>query len=180
MKIVVLDRFLAKILYLDVDDAVIENDDVEGWLRRKGYDPKDYPFFRTVDAQRNIEVEYTRVVKNDLGCETHTECKEYLRFGSPYYREKDLKRREHEECIAALKKYGDEEDGGFEKHFEADKPIVAGYLYDEPCDIVVNAVRTKDGDVYVIGYDKNDPSTEQEISADELFAGQLNEITERI
>jgi len=48
MKIVVLDRFLAKVLYLDVDDAVIENDDVEGWLRRKGYEPKDYPFFRTV------------------------------------------------------------------------------------------------------------------------------------
>jgi len=180
MKIVALDRFLGKILYLDVDDAVIENDDVDGWLRSKCYDLKDYPYFRCSDAQRSIEVEYTRITKNSHGGEHNEACKEYLRFGSPYYREKDLKRREHEECIAALKKYGDEEDGGFEKHFEADKPIVAGYLYDEPCDIVVNAVRTKDGDVYVIGYDKNAPSTEQEISADELFAGQLNEITEMI
>jgi len=180
MKIVVLDRFLGKVLYLDVDDAVIENDDVDGWLRSKCYDPKDYPYFRCSDAQRSIEVEYTRITKNSHGGEHNEVCKEYLRLGTPYDREKDFKRREAEECIAQLKKYGEEEDGGFERHFVDTKPIVAGYLYDEPCDIVVNAVRCDDGYVSILGYDKNDPSTEQEIFADDLFAGQLNEITERI
>jgi len=179
MKIVVLDSKNAKVIYLDVEDGMIDGY-VDEWLEQHGYDIGHLEWFAT-KKQSAIHVEFHRyaIHKGD-GKEVHETCKEKLRFGSPFYREQDLKIREREECADALERRGEFVDEGFEKHFEADKPIVAGYLYDEPCDIVVNAVRFKDDLITIIGYDKNDPSTEQEIGAGELFAGQLNEITERI
>lgn len=178
MKIVLLDYANAKVQYLGIEQGMIDGQ-VDEWLEKHGYNLNHADWFALPADFISLELHRYAIHKLD-GKEVHETCTERLRFGSPYYREKDLKRREHEECITALKERGEEEDGGFEKHFEADKPIVAGYLYDEPCDIVVNAVRAKDDDVYIIGYDKNDSTTEQVISADELFAGQLNEITERI
>lgn len=179
MKIVVLDRYLGKVYYVDVDETLVKNDDVDGWLKDRGYDPKVYPYFRT-DVAKYVPIEFCRFIVGKNGVEHRNHYYERLRYASPYYREKDLKRREYEECVDALRKNGEEIDGGFEVHFEADKPIVAGYLYDEPCDLVVNAIRMKDDEIYILCYDKNDTTTEQEVSATELFAGQLNEITEMI
>jgi len=181
MKIVILDSKNAKVIYLDVEDEMVNDDSVYPFLKEHGYGDSGIYSWMAVPEVEYVPIEYHRhaIHKRD-GKEVHQTCNERLRFGTPYDREKDFKRRETEECIAQLKKYGEEEDGGFERHFEDTKPIVASYLYDEPCDIVVNAVRCEDGNVTIIGYDKFDPSTEQEISADDLFAGQLNEITERI
>lgn len=181
MKIVLLDYRNIKVIYLDVEDKMIDCG-VSKWLNKNGYDTSHYEWLAVKSTANDyIPIDFHRyaIHKGD-GKEVHETCAERLRFASPFYREQDLKRRELKECIAALKKNGELVDGGYETHFDGDKPIVAGYLYDEPCDIVVNAVRMKDDDVYIIGYDKHDPATEQEISVDDLFAGQLNEITERI
>lgn len=181
MKIVLLDHINNKVIYLGVENEIIKNIDVKLWLAAQGYSPYDYSFLVGKNSYGHIPIEFHRyaIHKGD-GSEVHETCDEMLRFGSVYQRVKDLKRRELEECAAALEKHGEFEDGGYEKHFEAEKPVVAGYLYDEPCNIVVNAVRFADDLITIIGYDENDPFTEQEITSSELFAGQLNEITERI
>ena len=55
----------------------------------------------------------------------------------------------------ALRKYGTAVDGGFEVHFEGEQPIVAGYLFDEPRDIVIDAARLdSDGNLSLLGEDK--------------------------
>lgn len=180
MKIVIIDKVLAKVIYFDVEKEMIKGS-VQDFLQKHGVNTLDCEWFIGRDSFPYVPIECHRyaIHKGD-GSEVHETCKERLRFGSVYQREKDLKRRELEECATALKKHGELEDGGYETHFEAVKTVVAGYLYDEPCDIVVNAIRFADDLITIIGYDKNDPSTEHEIPASELFAGQLNEITQMI
>ena len=57
---------------------------------------------------------------------------------------------------------------------EGDCPIVAAYDYDEPCDVVILAVRvSNDGRITIIGDEENDRGNEHEIDADDIFAGTL-------
>lgn len=87
-----------------------------------------------------------------------------------------IKKREHEELIEALREYGEVVDCGYEYHFEGDSPVVAGYSYDEPCDITVKAVRVdKHGDIYLIGDDSS--VDDIDIPANEVFAGHLDCVT---
>lgn len=180
MKIVLLDSMNAKVIYLDVEDAMI-GDDTEGWLGSHGYDKGRYSWF-AITAEY-IPIDFHRYAAGEEGEENHARNSEILRFGTPFQREKDFKEREAKECVLELLKYGIHKDGTFTKRFEGDeRPIVAGYFGDEPCDIIVNSVIVDVGNwkITVIGCDKNDPSTEKEIPESELFAGQLSEITERI
>lgn len=181
MEIVLLDSLNAKVVFLDVEDAMIGDGGVDEWLDNNGYSTYNYEWFAVPSEYIPIEYHRYAIHKGD-GKEVHETCTEMLRFGTPYKRVKDIKERERNECINALVKRGEQCNGGFEKHFnEENMPMVAGYLYDEPCDIVIQSVRADDdGYVELKGYDKNDPYSEQEFSASELFAGQLNEITEMI
>ncbi|MDE8712556.1 hypothetical protein PZH41_25265, partial [Phocaeicola vulgatus] len=56
--------------------------------------------------------------------------------------------------------------------------IVAAYDYDEPCDVVILAVRiNNDGRITIIGDEKNYRGNEHEIDADDIFAGHIDFIT---
>ena len=80
-----------------------------------------------------------------------------------------------------LRQYGESVDDGYEWHFEGECPIIAAYDYDEPCDVVILAVRVdKDGKLTIIGDEKNDRGNEHEIDVDEIFAGHLSFVTSEI
>lgn len=100
---------------------------------------------------------------------------------SVYDSVQEIKRREREELITALRLHGEQVPGGYEWHFEGNFPIVAAYDCDEPCDVVILAVKADtDGNLTIIGDVKNDRGNEHEIFADDIFAGQIDYITQNI
>ena len=95
----------------------------------------------------------------------------------------EVKSREKQELIDAVYKHGEAVDEGFEVRFKGDdKPVVAGYVGDEPCDVVVDAVLvTHNGYVYLEGCDKNNVfSRYKDIEPSDIFAGHLDFITQSI
>lgn len=93
----------------------------------------------------------------------------------------ELKRREQDDLKASLRKYGEEVDGGFEVLFEEGQPIVAGYLFDEPRDIAIDAARVDaDGNLSLIGEDKEVRDGQYNIEPSDIFGGQLDYIISSI
>ena len=94
----------------------------------------------------------------------------------------EIKSREKQELIDALYKHGEAVDDGFEVKFsEDDHPIIAGYLGDDPCDIVIKSAKVShDGILTIIGMDKLDMFSELEIETDYIFAGHLSYVTEAV
>lgn len=93
---------------------------------------------------------------------------------SIYEQVQAVKHNEQQALISALRQYGEQVDDGYKYHFEGDCPIIAGYLCDEPCDIVILAARVdKDGRLILLGEDKQDRGEQFSIDPDEVFAGQL-------
>ena len=111
-----------------------------------------------------------------------------LKNFSIYDSVQEVKHREQEELVSAIRQYGEKVADGYEWHFEGDCPIVAAYDYDEPCDVVILAVRViilavrvnNDGRITIIGDEKNDRGNEHEIDADDIFAGHIDFITSEI
>ena len=104
-----------------------------------------------------------------------------LKDFSIYDSVQEVKHREQEELANALQRHGEKVDEGYEWHFEGDCSIVAAYDYDEPCDVVILAVRMdKDGDITFIGDEKNDRGNEHEIKVDDIFAGHIDFIISEI
>ena len=98
-----------------------------------------------------------------------------------YEKVQELKKEEREALRDALRKHGKKVDNGWEVHFEENNPIVAGYDWDEPCDIIIRAARvSKEGFLTIIGDWKSDLGNEHEIDPEEIFAGQIEYIIERI
>ena len=95
----------------------------------------------------------------------------------------EIKTREKQELVNALHKFGDYSiKDGFYICFEQDNPIIAGYVGEEPCDIVVTKVMVRDnGYVYINGYEKNNPITQyMDIEPEEIFAGHLDYVTQEV
>lgn len=95
----------------------------------------------------------------------------------------EIKSRERQELIDALYKCGEDVTGGFEVKFDEEEPvIIAGYLCEDPCDIVVTrAFVSYDGDVSLDGYDKNNAFDEfKDIDVADIFAGHLSYVTEAV
>ena len=104
-----------------------------------------------------------------------------MKTSSIYEQIKTVKHREQTELIAALRQHGEQQDGGYEIHFEAEYPIVAGYLFDDPTDIIIMAARVDDkGFLSLIGEDKECRGEQYNIQPDELFAGQMDYITSSV
>jgi len=58
---------------------------------------------------------------------------------------------------------------------------LSAYDYDEPCDVVILAVKVdNDGYFTIIGDEKNDRGNEHEIEVDEIFAGHLDYLISEI
>ncbi len=116
--------------------------------------------------------EYSKNQKNSRDC-NHVKDREMSSYGQQH--------REQDELKAALRKYGTEVDGGFEVHFEGEQPIVAGYLFDEPRDIVIDAARLDaDGNLSLLGEDKEVRDGQYDIEPSDIFGGQLDYVTSSI
>lgn len=104
------------------------------------------------------------------GKEVHEHRDARLKNLSIYDSVQEVKYREQKELVSAVHQYGEKIDDGYEWHFEGDCPIVAAYDYDNPCDVVILAVRaSNDGRITIIGDEKNDRGNEYEIDADDIY-----------
>ncbi len=95
----------------------------------------------------------------------------------------DVKSREKHELIDAMMKYGKKVAEVFEVKFEGeDRPVIAGYVGEDPCDIVVSRVLLmRNGQVYLDGYEKNKALCNYaDIEPSEIFAGHLSYVTEAV
>ncbi len=120
-------------------------------------------------------------IDRKTGEANHTKREAELKDLTIHGQLQELKCREQDELKSALRKYGEEVDGGFEVHFEGERPIVAGYLFDEPCNIVIYAARVDaKGNLSLIGEDKQDRGEQYDIEASDIFGGQLDYVTSNI
>ena len=179
MKIIILHDADARIEYLDVADHLLGSD-IEEFLTRQGFSVNNITWL--VTSADHIPVVYH---KYDIDCKTgeatHTKREAELQDLTIHGQLQALQHREQDELKAALRKYGTEVDGGFEVHFEGEQPIVAGYLFDEPRDIVIDAARLDaDGNLSLLGEDKEVRDGQYDIEASDIFGGQLDYVTSSI
>ena len=179
MKIIILHDADARIEVLNVADRLI-NDDVETFLCEHGYSVNNITWMAA-------PIEYVPVVLHDYGTiadtgeELHFQKDFELKDRSTYDEVQYLKRREREALREALCIHGESVEDGFELHFENDEPIVAAYLWDEPCDVVIKAVKMdKGGYLTILVEDKQDRSEVHEIGVNDFFAGQLDYVTDKV
>lgn len=95
----------------------------------------------------------------------------------------EVKSREKEELIDAVRKYGKAVKEGHMVEFGEDsRPVIAGYIGDDPCDIVIKSVLvTTNGHVYLEGFDKNNIFCQyKDIEPIDIFAGHLEYVTSSI
>lgn len=186
MKIIILHDADARIEYLDVADHLIGSD-IEEFLTRQGFSVNNITWL--VTSADHIPVVYHKYdIDRKTGEATHTQREAELAFDDGQNADltihgqlQALQHREQDELKAALRKYGTEVDGGFEVHFEGEQPIVAGYLFDEPRDIVIDAARLDaDGNLSLLGEDKEVRDGQYNIEASEIFGGQLSYVTSSI
>ena len=172
MKIIVMDSANVRIEVLNVPDHMLE-EDVEALLAEHNYSLNNISWMAA-------PIDYVPVQFHEYGiCHSDGEELHFVREGklkdfSIYDSVQEVKHREQEELAEKLRLRGEKVDDGYEW-------IVAAYDYDEPCDVVILAVRLdKDGDLTVIGDEKNDRGNEHEIDVDEIFAGHIDFIISEI
>ena len=180
MKIIIMNSADMRIEVLNVSDLLIEEDNIERYLSEH-----DYPLNSI--SWMAAPIDYVPVKFQDFGIcatdgeEIHVERDARLKDFTIYDSVQELKHREQKEFKEKLHLYGKHVEDYYEWHFEGECPCVAAYDYDEPCDIVVLAARLdEDGDITIIGDEKNDRDNEHEIDVDEIFAGQLDFVTSAI
>ena len=174
MKIIVMDSVNVRIDFLTVPDNMID-EDIEQFLVEHDYSLNNISWMAApIDF---VPVQFHEY-NNEDGEETHTIRHARLKNFSVYNSVQEVKNREQEELAEALRQHGEKVEDGYEWHFEGERPIVAAYYCDEPCDMVILSVRVdKEGSLTIIGEDKNDKGYELEIEADDIFAGHLDFIT---
>lgn len=94
-----------------------------------------------------------------------------------------IKKEEQGILKQTLLSYGKEEGGQRIYRFSYDTaPIVACYLFDDPCDIIIKQVAVdEDGNnLEIIGADKKVREQRLVINPDDIFAGHLDFITDSI
>ena len=179
MKIIVMNSADLRIEVLNVPDHMLE-EDIEVFLAEHDYSLNNISWMAA-------PIDYVPVQFHEYGiCQTNGEELHVVRHArlkdfSIYESVQEIKHREQDELKTALRLHGDKVDDGFEWHFEGECPIVAAYDYDEPCDVVILSVRVdKDGDLTIIGDEKNDRGNTHEIYEDDIVAGHIDFITSEI
>lgn len=171
MKIIVMNSADLRIEVLEVADNML-TEDIEQFLAEHDYSLNNISWMAApIDY---VPVQFHDYRMDEDGEEQHTMRHARLKDFFVYDSVKEVKHREQEELREALRKHGDQVDGGYEWHFEGECPIVAAYDYDEPCDVVILAARVdKHGYITILGDEKNDRGNEHEIEVDDIFAGHL-------
>ena len=179
MKIIVMDSANVRIEFFDVPDNML-NDDIERFLAEHFISINNVSWMAA-------PVNFVTVLLHDIrldkesGDAVHSLRAAKLKNFSIHESVQEVKYREQVELSNALRLHGKQVDGGYEWHFEGECPCVAAYDYDEPCDVVILAAKVdEDGDITLIGDQKNDRGNEHEIDVDEIFAGHLNFVTSAI
>ena len=179
MKISVMDCANARIDFLNVPENMV-GEDVEHFLVEHDYSLNNISWM-AVSADYIPVLFHEFGIDEENGKEVHEQRDARLKNFSIYDSVQEVKHREQKELVSAVRQYGEKIDDGYEWHFEGDCPIVAAYDYDEPCDVVILAVRvSNDGRITIIGDEKNDRGKEHEIDADDIFAGHMDFITSEI
>lgn len=100
-----------------------------------------------------------------------------------YNKVQAIKKEEQDILKQTLLNYGKKEGGQRIYRFsDENAPIVAGYLFDDPCDIVIKKVAIdEDGsNLEIIGEDKEARGQELVVNPDDIFAGHIDFITDEI
>lgn len=179
MKIMIIHDADLGIEVLEVANSLIKVD-VESFLIEHGYSLKEITWFAGECVY--IPVEFHRYENDkETGEENHTCRNARLKDFSIHEQEQELKTREQDELKAAIYEHGEHIDGGYEVHFEGEQPIVGGYLFDEPCDIVITAVRVNEkGYLSVLGEDKDCRGVQHYVVPDDIIGGHLDYVTSEI
>lgn len=179
MKIIILYDADARIELLDIADHLVGSD-IEEFLTGKGYSVNNITWFAA--STDYIPVVYHKFdINRENDEETHNQWEVRMNEFTIHEQLQELKRREQDNLKASLRKYGEEVGGGFEVYFEEEQPIVAGYLFDEPRDIAIDAARVDaDGNLSLIGEDKEVRDGQYNIEPSDIFGGQLDYIISSI
>lgn len=100
-----------------------------------------------------------------------------------YNKVQAIKKEEQDVLKQTLLNYGKEEEGQRIYRFSDDTaPIVAGYLFDNPCDIVIKKVTIDENgnNLKIIGEDKEARGQELIVNPNDIFAGHIDFITDEI
>lgn len=97
----------------------------------------------------------------------------------------ELKKREQQELVNVVRKYGKKTKLGHRFDFNEQTPIIAAYSHDEPADIVVTSVIIEELDLsrtqlLLLAHEKNAGFIPVRFLADEAFAGQLEFVISEI
>lgn len=179
MKIIILHDADARIEFLDVIDHLIGND-IEDFLITHGFSVNNITWF-AISADHVPVVFHKYGIDRRTGESTHVRREAKMRDLSVHEQTTELKHREQEELVAAIRQHGEMEEGQMSVHFDGEQPIVAGYLYDEPCDIVITAARVDaNGQLTLMGEEKGNRGEQLLIDPDEIFGGQLDYVTSNV
>ena len=140
----------ARIDFLNVPENMV-GEDVEHFLVEHDYSLNNISWM-AVSADYIPVLFHEFGIDEENGKEVHEQRDARLKNFSIYDSVQEVKHREQKELVSAVRQYGEKIDDGYEWHFEGDCPIVAAYDYDEPCDVVILAVRvSNDGRITIIG-----------------------------
>ena len=184
MKILVLHDSNGKIELLDVEDSIIKNDYygyVEWFLTKNGYSVNNLTWM--AGYSEYIPVEFHKYNLDKDGKQTHECRKARLNDYSIDDEYKLTKGREIDELYeSVLKNSTLLKNGNKEVAIEEDdRPIVAGYINDEPGDILVKKVIINaNHKLKIVGCDKEGYTEDQEFDPDDIFKGHLTFITSAI
>ena len=179
MKIIVMDSANVRIEVLNVPDHMID-EDIEQFLTEQDYSLNNISWMAAPIDVVPVQFHNYGICQangEELQVTHHARLKDFSIYDSV----QEVKHREQEELAEALRLHGEKVDDGYEWHFEGECPIVAAYDYDEPCDVVILAVKVdNDGYFTIIGDEKNDRGNEHEIEIDDIFAGHVEYISSAI
>lgn len=126
MRIMIVHDADFSIEVLEVAKSLIKVD-VEFFLTEHGYSLKEITWFAGEFVYVPLAFHHFEEDK-ETGEEIHTCRNARLQDFSIHEQEQELKTREQDELKAAICKYGEPVDGGYEVLFEGEQPIVGGYL----------------------------------------------------
>lgn len=180
MKIILMNYADPRIEILDVPESML-SDDVESFLASHGYSLSNISWMAA--PVEYIPVQYHNYkLDEDHGTEQHSVCHTRLFGASVSSAVSEVKRREQEDLISALRSKGKRTDRGNEWRFTIyEEPIVAAYDNDEPCDMRITSVLVdNEGFITVSAVAKDNIGDEHEICVDDIFAGHLEFVTDEI
>ena len=179
MTIIVLHDSDAKIELIEVDASLIEESyegDIEWFLSYKGYSINNITWMCCGDG--GVPVTFHKFSVDEQGEEVHISREDTIEDLSVEKAYKKVKQREISELKAKVSQYGKLNSDGNKEYVFEDKPIIAGYLNDEPCDITINSVILEEEKyLTLVGNDKDGFLEKQNISTDDIFKGHLEFVT---